>query len=128
MGKAGQILAATKLGCRKNPTLDTIHQDIKEYQGKLSTFKTNTKVRDLTGIRFPAPDYGMKLKISFSAIYDKTVKETEDLVNDDIFPVGHRHYLGWKSVDVVPNVHISLFVLNAGSSEEMLTSILESLK
>ena len=34
-----------------------IHQNIEKYQGKLSTFKTNTKVCDIVGIRFPVPDY-----------------------------------------------------------------------
>ena len=45
----------------KDVQIGNIHQKIKEYKGKLSTFKTSTKLKDVINTRFSVPDYCIEL-------------------------------------------------------------------
>ena len=57
-----------------------IHQKIDEYKKKLSTFKTNTKLRDLIDTDFPVPDYCMELTVEVEGWEDKTIEQAEKII------------------------------------------------
>lgn len=57
--------------------IDDIHQEIDKYLSKLSTFKANTKLRDLIGVRFPVPDYCIELTMITKGWEDKSILDVE---------------------------------------------------
>ena len=59
-----------------------IHQKIEEYKKKLSTFKANTKLRDLTDKIFQVPDYCIELTVKVEGWEDKTIEEAEMTVKN----------------------------------------------
>ena len=79
---------------------DDIHQKIEEYKEKLSTFKANTKLRDLTNISFPVPDYCIELTMEVEGWEDKTMEEAEKMVLNLMREPTHdtNVHLGWKKV------------------------------
>ena len=64
----------------KDIKIDDIHQKIDKYKEKLSTFKNNTKLRDLIGTSFPVPDYCMELTVEVEGWEDKTIEQAEKTV------------------------------------------------
>ena len=80
--------------------LDDMHQKIEEYKEKLSTFKANTKLRDLTNISFPVPDYCIELTVKVEGWKDKTIEEAEKMVLNLMREATRdtNVHLGWKKV------------------------------
>ena len=80
--------------------LDDIHQKIEEYKEKLSTFKANTKLRDLIDISFPVPDYCIELIVKVEGWEDKTMEEAEKMMVNLMREATHGQsvHLGWKKV------------------------------
>ena len=84
----------------KDIKIDDIHQKIGKYKEKLSTFKNNTKLRDLTGTSFPVPDYCMELTVEVEGWEDKTIEQAEKTVVNIMrrATYGQNVRLGWKGV------------------------------
>ena len=80
--------------------IDDIHQKIDKYKEKLSTFKNNTKLRDLIGTSFPVPDYCMELTVEVEGWEDKTIEQAEKSVVNIMrrATYGQNVRLGWKGV------------------------------
>ena len=84
----------------KDIKIDDIHQKIDKYKEKLSTFKNNTKLRDLIGTSFPVPDYCMELTVEVEGWEDKTIEQAEKTVVNIMqrATYGQNVRLGWKGV------------------------------
>ena len=84
----------------KDIKIDDIHQKIDKYKEKLSTFKNNTKLRDLIGTSFPVPDYCMELTVEVEGWEDKTIEQAEKTVVNMMrrATYGENVQLGWKKV------------------------------
>ena len=85
--------------------IDDIHKKIKKYTGKLSAFKTNTKLRELVGRSFSVPDYCMELTMEVEGWEDKTIQEVENravnIVRRAVYSSSSGSpcvSLGWKGV------------------------------
>ena len=70
----------------KDIDIPDIHTRIEEYNEKLLTFKMNTKLADLLGIRFPIPDYCIELSEKVEGWEDKTILEAEGAICTAIHP------------------------------------------
>ena len=102
--------------------IDSIHKKIENYNGKLSDFKTNTKLRELVGRSFPVPDYCMELTMEVEGWEDKTIQEVE---NRAVNIVRRAAYSGSPHV----HVHVSLGLKRVISGSIKATFILtESVK
>ena len=81
--------------------IDDMHQKIKEYTGKLATFKASTKLRDLIGISFSIPDYYIELTMIVEGWEDKTIldaeKSTINILKRSTYG-GQNISIGWKAV------------------------------
>ena len=95
----------------KDIKIDDIHQKIDKYKEKLSTFKNNTKLRDLIGTSFPVPDYCMELTVEVEGWEDKTIEQAEKTVVNIMrrATYGQIVHLGWKGV--VPGSMKLTFIL-----------------
>ena len=84
----------------KDIKIDDIHQKIDKYKEKLSTFKNNTKLRDLIGTTFPVPDYCTELTVEVEGWEDKTIEQAEKTVVNIMrrATYGQNVRLGWKGV------------------------------
>ena len=84
----------------KDIKIDDIHQKVDKYKEKLSTFKNNTKLRDLIGSSFPVPDYCMELTVEVEGWEDKTIEQAEKAVVNIMrrATYGQNVRLGWKGV------------------------------
>ena len=80
--------------------IDDIHKKIDKYKEKLSTFKNNTKLKDLIGTSFPVPDYCMELTMEVEGWEDKTIEQAEKTVVNIMqrATYGQIVHLGWKGV------------------------------
>ena len=80
--------------------IDDIHQKIDKYKEKLSTFKNNTKLRDLIGTSFPVPDYCTEVTVEVEGWEDKTIEQAEKAVVNIMrrATYGQIVRLGWKGV------------------------------
>ena len=85
----------------KDIKIDDIHQKIEKYKEKLSTFKNNTKLRDLIGTSFPVPDYCIELTVEVEGWEDKTIEQAEKTVVNIMrrATYSHNDRLRWKGVD-----------------------------
>ena len=92
--------------------IDDIHQKIDKYKEKLSTFKANTKLKDLTDISFPVPDYCIELTMEVEGWEDKTIEEAEKMVVNVMrrATYGQNVCLQWK--DVTPGSLKITFIFN----------------
>lgn len=80
---------------------EDVRKRIDTYQKKLSTFKTNTKLRDLIGTNFPVPDYCMELTLKVEGWEDKTIEGAEKNTMNVIRRATYNGLsvgLGWKEV------------------------------
>ena len=79
---------------------DDVHQKIEKYKKKLSTFKANTKLRDLIDISFPVPDYCIELTMEVEGWEDKTIEGVEKMAVNLMRNATHDQnvHLGWKKV------------------------------
>ena len=95
----------------KDIKIDDIHQKIDKYNEKLSTFKNNTKLRDLIGTSFPVPDYCMELTVKVDGWEDKTIEQAEKTVVNIMrrATYGQNVRLGWKGA--VPGCLKLIFIL-----------------
>ena len=84
----------------KDVKIDDMHQKIDKYKEKLSTFKANTKLKDLTDISFPVPDYCIELTMKVEGWEDKTIEEAEKMVVNLMrrATYGQDVQLRWKGV------------------------------
>ena len=84
----------------KDIKIDDIHQKVDKYKEKLSTFKNNTKLRDLIGTSFPVPHYCMELTVEVEGWEDKTIEQAEKTVVNIMrrATYGQNVRLGWKGV------------------------------
>ena len=86
----------------KDVEIDNIHKEIDKYKEKLLTFKANTKLSELIGIRFPVPDYCIELTMEVEGWEDKTIQEVEDravnIVRRAAYSGSPQVSLGWKGV------------------------------
>ena len=78
--------------------IDEIHQKIEEYKGKLSTFETSTKLKDVINTHFPVPDYCIELTFEVEGWEDKTIKEAERSVANILgrATCTNKVGVGWK--------------------------------
>ena len=95
----------------KDIKIDDIHQKIDKYKEKLSTFKNNTKLRDLIGTSFPVPDYCTEVTVEVEGWEDKTIEQAEKSVVNIMrrATYGHNVRLGWKGA--VPGSMKLTFIL-----------------
>ena len=97
----------------KDVELDDVHKKVNNYKDKLTTFKANTKLRELIGIRFPVPDYCMELTMEVEGWEDKTIQEVENRAVNNVRRAvynGSPHVsLGWKGV--IPGSIKVMFIL-----------------
>ena len=95
----------------KDIKIDDIHQKIDKYKEKLSTFKNNTKLRDLIGTSFPVPDYCTEVTVEVEGWEDKTIEQAEKAVVNIMrrATYGQNVRLRWKGV--VPGSTKLAFIL-----------------
>ena len=97
----------------KDVKIEDIHKKIDEYKVKLMAFKANTKLKDLTGVSFPVPDYCMELTMEIEGWEDKTIQEVEkravNIVRRAASSSSPQVSLGWKGVS--PGSIILTFIL-----------------
>ena len=98
----------------KDIKIDEIHQKIDKYKEKLSTFKNNTKLRDLIGTSFPVPDYCMELTVEVEGWEDKTIEQAEKAVVNIMrrATYGQNVRLGWKGV-IVGSLKITFILMES---------------
>ena len=97
----------------KDVKIDDVHKKIDKYKGKLRTFKANTKLKEMIGIRFPVPDYCMELTMEVEGWEDKTIEEVENravnIVRRAAFSGSPHVSLGWKAV-IPGNIKVMFFL------------------
>ena len=57
--------------------INQIHRKIDMYRGKMSDFKSNTKLKDMINTSFAVPDYCIELTMEVEGWEDKTIEEVE---------------------------------------------------
>ena len=86
----------------KDVKLDDVHKKVNKYKDKLTTFKANTKLKELIGKSFPVPDYCMELTVEVEGWENKTIQEVENKAMNIVRRATHGSphvSLGWKGVN-----------------------------
>ena len=100
----------------KDVKIDDVHKKIDKYKGKLRTFKANTKLKEMIGIRFPVPDYCVELTMEVEGWEDKTIEEVENravnIVRRAAFSGSPHAGLGWKAV-IPGSIKVMFFLMES---------------
>ena len=110
----------------KDVNIEGVRKRIDTYQRKLSTFKTNTKLRDLIGTNFPVPDYCMELTLKVEGWETKTIEEVEKNTMNVIRRATYNGLsvgLGWKGVNIGSVKLIFILMEPIDLSSDMLCDI-----
>ena len=107
--------------------IDDIHQKIDKYKEKLSSFKNNTKLRDLIGTSFPVPDYCMELTVEVEGWEDKTIEQAEKTVVNMMrrTTYGQNVRLGWKGV-IPGSLKLTFILTESIKNEELKLNVSET--
>lgn len=80
-----------------------VHFNVAVYESKLSSFKENTKLKDIIGLEFLIPDYYVELKVKVKDLWwlEKTICSAEKSINNLLAKAEYRSAEligGWQSV------------------------------